>query len=343
MKGDAGKATPAVPERAGGGTDGEQPLDVVALDRELLGGDRRYNRQEIAEQAGVPVEQAEQLWRALGFPAPGPDEKAFTDRDAEALCRVRKLTEDGWLDEDTALAMTRAVGQSMSRLAEWQISTLTSSDVDSAGPEWAVARAANLVPEVEELMTYVWRRHLAAVGARSLNSDPDQMSVRQLTVGFVDLVNYTSLTRQLGEAELARLIETFDGIASDTVAELGGRVVKTVGDEVLFVADGPAAGANIGLGISEQIAAHDDLPDTRTGLACGTVLSRLGDVYGEPVNIAARLTAIARPGSVLVDRELAEALGDDPAFRLRRMAPRPVRGYAMLQPFRLRRADPASD
>jgi adenylate cyclase len=314
-----------------------------ALERELLGGERRYDRNEVARLAGVSTEQGEILWRALGFPATGDDERAFTDCDVEALKKVRTLIDNGWLDERTALAMTRAMGQSLSRLAEWQVTTLTSSGLDVSGPEWAVDRARELVPEVEDLIGYVWRRHLAAVGNRALGVADEEQRARSLTVGFCDLVNYTSLTRHIDEAELADLVETFDEIASDTVADCGGRVVKTVGDEVLFVADDPGAGVEIGLRISERIAAHPSLPDARTGLACGAVLARLGDVYGEPVNLAARLTGIARPGSVLVDRDLAEALGDSPTFRLRRLAPRPVRGYAMLQAFRIRRADAAGD
>ncbi len=318
---------------------GSEQQSIVELERALLGGDRKYDRNEVARRAGASTGEGEELWRALGFPATADDEKAFTDADVEALVKVRSLIEHGWLDEQTTVAMTRAMGQTLSRLAEWQVSTLTTSGLDVSGPEWAVTRARELVPEVEQLIGYVWRRHMAAIGGRALAGEGEQMTSRLLTVGFVDLVNYTSLTRHIDESELAALIEKFDEIASGTVADQGGRVVKTVGDEVLFVADEPSAGARIGLEISSRIASDDSLPDTRTGMACGTVLSRLGDVYGEPVNIAARLTGIARPGSVLVDRSLAETLGDADEFRLRRLPPRPVRGYAMLHAYRLRAAD----
>jgi adenylate cyclase len=159
-----------------------------------------------------------------------------------------------------------------------------------------------------------------------------------MTVGFADLVGYTSLTRSVGEQELAHLVEQFEQLAVDVIAELGGRIIKTVGDEVMFAADSPQVGAEIALCLLERIEATPDLPDLRIGLACGAVLARLGDLYGEPVNLAARLTSTARPDSILVDRELATAIEADPRFRLRRVAPRPVRGYAMLQPMRLRRA-----
>ena len=116
-------------------------------------------------------------------------------------------------------------------------------------------------------------------------------------------------------------------------------MVKSIGDEVLFVADDAATIAEIGVRLSEEIVEQPDLPELRVGLARGTVLSRLGDVYGEPVNLASRLTSLARPGSVLVDRDLASELEGDPRWRLRRVPPRPVRGYALLHPMRLRRGD----
>jgi adenylate cyclase len=111
----------------------------------------------------------------------------------------------------------------------------------------------------------------------------------------------------------------------------------------MFAADDPAGGADIALTLLERVAAVGELPDLRIGLAYGSVLTRLGDIYGEPVNLASRLTSIARPGSVLVDRELGGALEGDARWRLRRTPPRPVRGYALLQGIRLRRADAGSE
>ena len=135
-----------------------------------------------------------------------------------------------------------------------------------------------------------------------------------MAVGFADLVGFTSLTREIDEAELATLVEGFESMASDIVASAGARVVKTIGDEVLFVADDVGHGRRDRRCVCpSRCASTIELPDLRVGLAYGTVLSRLGDVYGEPVNLASRLTSIARPGSVLVDREIADsARGDDP-------------------------------
>jgi len=315
---------------------------AAGLERALLGGSRRYTRLQVSELSGVSLERAQRLWRALGFPDVDDDKVAFTDLDVHALKTVQGLVELGLLDEETQLATTRAMGQSLSRLAEWQVSVLTRAlaDMDAIEPEVATEAARELVPVLEGLIGYVWRRHLAATAARAL-ANPDDVIARTMVVGFADLVGYTAMTRHSDEDELARLVGGFESVASDVIAQQGGRVVKTVGDEVMFTADEPAVGAEIALQLLESVEADENLPGLRVGLGSGTVLARLGDVYGEPVNLAARLTSIARPDSILVDRELAAALDGDERFRLSRVPPRPVRGYTLLHAMRLRRAEPA--
>jgi adenylate cyclase len=324
---------------------GESPstADPADIERELLGGDRLHNREQVAELAGVDVERAQELWRALGFADVDNETRAFTDRDVWALQTVDRLGQEGWLDDAMQVSMARALGQSLARLADWQLAAIGSMVDPATAEEMALARAENLVPVVEELIGYVWRRHLAAAAARALSVGRDEFASHSMAVGFADLVGFTSLTRELDEIELGALVEQFESMASDIVASAGARVVKTIGDEVLFTADDAATAAEVGLRLSEQLPKIDKIPDLRVGLACGTVLSRLGDVYGEPVNLASRLTSIARPGSVLVDRELAAALEGDDRWKLRRVPPRPVRGYALLQPTRLRRAEPAAE
>lgn len=319
----------------------DDAFDPRELEHELLGGERRYTRLQVAELSGVPIDRCVELWRALGFADVADDVGAFTDLDVWALKTVTELGDQGWLAEDLQVSMARALGQSLSRLAEWQLTAVGSMIDPNADPDSAMQRARELVPVVEELIGYVWRRQLAAVAGRAL-AGGDEFASNALSVGFADMVGFTSLTREITEEDLGALVEQFESIASDVVAACGGRVIKTVGDEVLFVADSPATIAEIGLRLAELSASHEQLPDLRVGLACGTVLSRMGDVYGEPVNLASRLTSIARPGSVLVDRDLAGELEGDPRWRLRRVPPRPVRGYALLHPVRLRRADAAA-
>ncbi|MBV9869158.1 MAG: adenylate/guanylate cyclase domain-containing protein, partial [Frankiaceae bacterium] len=256
-----------------------RPADI---ERELLGGDREYTRLEISEMAGVDLDRAQSLWRALGFADVDDDVKAFTERDAWALRTVDDLGKQGWLDDHMQVAMTRALGQSMSRLADWQLAAIGSMIDPNTAVDEALARAQNLVPVVEDLLTYVWRRHLAAAAGRALAEDRDEFAARAMAVGFADLVGFTSLTRELDDAKLAELIENFESMAADIVASGGARLVKSIGDEVLFVADAPATIAEVALDLAEQLAAVEEIPDVRIGLAWGTVLSRLGDVYGEP-------------------------------------------------------------
>ncbi|HVV77912.1 MAG TPA: adenylate/guanylate cyclase domain-containing protein [Mycobacteriales bacterium] len=315
-----------------------QHLDPAALERELLGGERRYTRLQVSELSGVSIDRCTELWNALGFADVEDGVEAFTDRDVWALRTVDSLGVAGWLPPDMQVSMARALGQSLSRLADWQLAAIGSVLDPSLAPDQAMRRAEELVPVVEELIGYVWRRHLAAVAGRVLAGSGDEFAAGTIAVGFADLVGFTSLTREIGDAQLGALVERFEAHASDVVATGGGRVIKTIGDEVLFVADDARTAAEIGMRLSEEVPADESIPDLRVGLAFGTVLSRLGDVYGEPVNLASRLTSIARPGSVLVDREFAAALDGDSDWQLRRVPPRPVRGYAMLQPMRLRRA-----
>jgi adenylate cyclase len=216
-------------------------------------------------------------------------------------------------------------------------------DVISANPELAEERqlgrlVENLTPELELLQDFVWRRHLAAYSVRTLVASNGDLDERRQVVGFADMVGFTTLTRRSTEGELVAVVDRFDAIAAEVVADNHGRIVKMLGDEVLFVADSPAHGAEIALGLLDRAEATDDVPPLRAGLALGRVLNRFGDVYGSVVNIASRLTSIARPGAVLVDRELAEALADDEAYSVRHRRPVSVRGYARLRPAILRRA-----
>jgi adenylate cyclase len=317
------------------------PSSPADIERELLGGERLHNREKVAELAGVEVGHAQELWRALGFADVEDETVAFTDRDVWALHTVDQLGKEGWLDDRMQVSMARALGQSLARLADWQLAAIGSMVDPDTAADTAMQRAEQLVPVVEELIGYVWRRHLAAAAGRALAVDGDEFATRSMSVGFADLVGFTGLTRELGEVELGALVESFESLASDIIASAGARLVKTIGDEVLFVADDAPTAAEVALQLSEQIPQLANVPDLRVGLACGTVLSRLGDVYGEPVNIASRLTSVARPGSVLVDSECAGALEGDERWRLRRVPPRPVRGYALVHPMRLRRADAA--
>jgi len=331
------------------------------LERTLLGGRRRFDRYQAADEAGVPLERATRLWVAMGF-AQGEDTDAvmYTRGDVQALRTIGRLVDEGVITPDMEVSVTRALGQSLSRLAEWQVGLMTNfigtrvAEVSAETPEGepldvdAVRNevsgvAKGLLPTIEALQSYVWRRHLAANAGRALFGPGEQVSRQRLVVGFADIVGYTSLTRQLGIDELDKLIERFESTAMDIIAEGHGWVVKTVGDEVMFAVQQPADAALIALQLQERVMADELLPGIRVGLAVGEVLVRFGDAFGSVVNIAARLTSVAKPDTILVDNEVAEELRDFSEFRIKSMRPVRVRGLHRLHPHLLRRPETKTD
>ncbi|MEU7786958.1 adenylate/guanylate cyclase domain-containing protein [Amycolatopsis sp. NPDC049159] len=315
------------------------------LERVLLGGRRKYTRLEVAEKAGVPDERSRRLWRALGFATVRDDEVVFTDADVEAMRTADQLVQSGLIDPSIEVSVTRALGQHLSRLAEWQVDMLWElirEQPELGRSERQVTRLVDrLLPELERVQNFVWRRHLAAYAGRAFAASGDNVEARTQVVGFVDMVGYTRLTRQIDEEELSRVLDAFETLATEVIAEHHGRVVKMIGDEVLFVADSAPDAAEIALALTERTSADESLPAVRAGMASGRILSRFGDVYGSVVNLAARLTSVARPGTILVDRELAAELADEKAYELRLRRPVTVRGYNRLRPAALRRSSEA--
>ncbi|HET9655047.1 MAG TPA: adenylate/guanylate cyclase domain-containing protein [Kineosporiaceae bacterium] len=314
------------------------------LELRLLGGPRRLRRREVARLVGVSVLSARKLWRALGFANVTDEDLAFTDADAAALSRMVGLVRAGLVDEPTAIALARALGQTTERLVSWQVEALAehlSQQPGAATPEVAVHHLGELADDLERLVVYAWRRQLAASVSRlGTEQDLDTAASSHLTVGFADLVSYTRLSQGLAQQELIRLVQRFEGLACDVVAAGGGRVVKTVGDEVLFTAEDPMAGAIIGLSLSEQMAVDSVLPDVRVGLAHGPVLRSLGDVFGSTVNLASRLTALAQPGTVVTDPATAARLAGDEDLVLVPQRRRQVRGFGTVQPLLIARTGP---
>lgn len=321
--------------------DGAGPEPRDELERLLLHGPRRWTRLQVAERAGMPPERTQRLWRALGFPDVADDEPSFTDADVDALGVLSRLIDSGFVGPDTEASIARAMGQALSRLADWQTDLLADvlsrreADGPPAGPAEAVDAARTLLPMLQSVQDYVWRRHLAANADRLL-AVAGPADRRELAVGFADLVGYTSRSRGMGGRELGAMVEDFESTAAEVIARHSGRVVKTVGDGVLFTAVSATDAVEIGLALPEVWAA-DDRPPLRTGVAYGAVLTRLGDVYSPVVNLASRLTSIARPGTVLVDRELARRLRRLPVYRVRPLRRVSVRGYDHLQPWLVRR------
>jgi len=149
------------------------------------------------------------------------------------------------------------------------------------------------------------------------------------------MVGYTALAQMLDDDGLAALVQRFNELAHDTVTAVGGRVVKSIGDEVMYIADQPSTASDIALRLTERTDEDPLVPESRAGVASGTLLSRDGDYFGPVVNLASRLTELARPSSVLVSSEVGHALDGDGRFRLRRIPSRKIRDIGRVEVYRL--------
>ena len=318
---------------------------VRVLERALLGEGRRYKPGEAAAAAQMSLEDARRIWRNMGFPDIDAADPHFTELDVNMLEDLENLNRTNLVAEESIVSLTRSVGQLTDRIVAWQIETLVHDIMDRDGVDDAQARRqllfrlADLMPVLEELALYAYRRQmytgvlrLALRENKKLGSEPAQLPLVR-GVGFVDLVSYTSLVRNLSAPELARLINRFEQSCLDIIAPSGGRIIKTLGDEVFFLTEAPEAIAEISLKLAEQIGKDPELPEVRVAFIWGEVLANRGDVYGSSVNLASRLVSLAEPGSVLTDSETAETLkeyGD--RFTLTYQGTRNVRSFGNVDP-----------
>ncbi|MGW7352612.1 adenylate/guanylate cyclase domain-containing protein [Streptomyces sp. NPDC054784] len=346
-----GDGTHAAP-RQGGTEDDPSALRIEEL---ILGAPRQYTPFQAARAAGVSMDLASRFWRAMGFADVG-QARALTEGDVLALRRLSGLVEAGLLSEPMAIQVARSAGQTSARLADWQVDSFLESLTDPPEPgmtrnEVTYPLVQLLLPELEEFLVYVWRRQLAAATGRVVQTDEETVDRRQ-AIGFADLVGFTRLTRRLEDEELGELVEAFETTAADLVAAHGGRLIKALGDEVLYVAEEAGTAAEIGLRLIETLGNDATMPELRVGIAFGTMTTRMGDVFGNTVNLASRLTSIAPKDTVLVDdafRAELTAAGDAPEsekesadltgfrFALQPLYRRPVRGLGVVEPWLLGR------
>jgi adenylate cyclase len=330
---------------------GPEAVQLLAIDRLLVPGVRRYTQREVVERTGVDLETARKLWRAIGFPDVPEDEAAFTDSDIEALVTLKQMIDQGVIDPGVALQLTRVFGQSLARMADAQVAAMRerieqplrqagASETEIAESVTTVAGA--VLPTIEGFVLHLWRRHLAAAAQRQLFYGSAEVG-ETATVGFADLVGFTAMSQQLDQRELATMVDRFETLAYDTIVELGGRIVKMIGDEVMFVTDEPASGARIALRLAEAYADDETLPDVRVGLAMGPVLAREGDYFGPTVNLASRIVNIAYAGSAVVSDEIHAALEGNEDLGWKALRPRRLKGIGWTPLWVLTRPDQGGD
>jgi adenylate cyclase len=295
----------------------EDRLALVPVERLLSGGDERLTLADAAERADVDEDFLARDWRALGMALPGDDARVFTERDVDAAKRVAALVEGG-IPQESVLEIARLLGMSMSQLAAANRRVVADAFLREGDTEYDAAKrfegvAQGLLPLIGETLPYVLGLHLReqlrhdAFGLAELSTGRPA-AVDDATICFADLVDFTQLGETLEPEEIGGVTGRLGELASAAV-EPPVRLVKMIGDAAMLV--GPEPGPVVDAALAMVAAAEqegEDFPMLRAGVACGQALPRGGDWYGRPVNLASRITTVARPGSVLTDTDVREAL-----------------------------------
>lgn len=326
-------------------------LELLAIEHLVLPEAAEHDLTEVSEATAIDPALIAQLWRSLGFVEPRPGDRIFTEVDVDMLRTIGQLIDMGVIDDQLTVQMARVIGSSLARVATALIDAVDPAEPVSPrefrmrhqGQEFASV-APLLLPTLLQVMDFVWRRHVQAeararIAREHAGSDPDRR-----VVGFADLVGFTALSQQISAHELASVVDRFEAIAYETVSHLGGRVVKMIGDEVMFSVPDERSAAEVALTLSETYRDDDELSDVRVGLASGQVLQREADLFGPVVNRASRIVNIAFPGTVVCSGEVRDALADDPAFVWKPIGQRNLKDIGRVPLFVLRReAEPERD
>jgi class 3 adenylate cyclase len=271
---------------------------------------------EAAELAGLPEEKLLEIIRAAGFAEPGPDDRVISEQLAGVAAST--VAAEAVFGREAALQLVRVLGSAMARVADAAISAFLVNvepgivDADPVGMHAAraSAEAVALVPVAGAVMETLLREHI--IGARRTargRASAVGYETRQMCVGFLDLVGSTALSQRLSTSDLGTVLTNFEHAAADAITARGGRVVKLIGDEVMYVVPEESTALRIALSVIEAVSHHPRVPPVRGGVAAGGVLTRNGDVFGPVVNLAARAVKVAGAGEVVAPIALATASG----------------------------------
>jgi adenylate cyclase len=314
---------------------GQDPALLVAMPAERhVGAEPRYTPREVAEEAGIELDVMTRLRQAMGLPAIGPDERILGEADLESTKLAVAFLEEG-MPEDDMLAVTRVLGRGLGQAAAVMRQTAMRMALEPGLSERQLAErfaavagmlTPQVVPLVEQTLKLHLRQMLAGEVARTAERrDGSLPGARDIGVAFADLVGFTRLGENVPPEELGNVASRMEDLASDVLGP-PVRLVKTIGDAVMYVSEDPVAllGASIDLSRAAD-KQGEDFPQLRVGAAAGQAITRGGDWFGRPVNLASRITAIARPGSVVVSEPVKDAAPDD-QFRFSFIGARKLKG-----------------
>jgi adenylate cyclase len=324
---------------------------ALLASRRILGDDGTYvSARETSAKTGIDLDLLQRIQRAMGLPrVDDPDAAVYLRADAEAAAFAQKFIELG-VDPEQLVQVTRMLAEGLSRAAEVMRYAALASILDPTATELDIAKnseallreaAPVLGPMIQEMLR-LQLRHLMeteAVTATERAEGQRLPGARLVTIAFADLVGFTRLGEVVPPEDLERLAHRLADLARD-VAVPPVRFIKTIGDEVMLVSSDPVALLDAVMDLVDATDGDGDIPRLRAGVATGMAVSRAGDWFGSPVNLASRVTGAARPGSVLAAESAREAIGDDERFTWSFAGARHLKGIKDdVKLFRARRAD----
>jgi len=327
------------------------PVPMLVASRRLMGDDGDYvSTREISEATGLDIELLQRVQRAIGLVrVDDPDAAVHLRADGAAAAHAKEFLELG-IDPDQVVQVVRVLAEGLSHAAQVMRYTALStilqpgaSELEIAqGSQALVSRIAPLLGPMIEDMLFMQLRHMMeteAVNAGERAAGAPLPGARQITAAFADLVGFTRLGEEVPPEELGQLANRLADLARD-VATPPVRFIKTIGDAVMFVCTEPAPLLDAVLKLVETTDGDNDFPRLRAGIASGSAVSRAGDWFGSPVNTASRVTAVARPGTVLAAESVLDELGDDSGFSWSFAGARRLKGIkGEVKLYRARRGD----
>lgn len=330
--------------------DEREPTGTVEAYRKLLlGGQPQLTAKDIAERTDTPVTRVNAYWIAMGFAPAGEDDVIFTTQDLRAYQRWSDVIDAGDIDLGTGLSLVRAQSHITDRLVLWQVEAFVDDLArrfmldDTTARLVMLDKMRDFLPLLEEELVYSWKRQLEALISRvdsevSHRGQQDETNQFPLirTLGFVDMVSYTSQSASLPQRDLVDLIDQFETVCRVAVPSAGGRVVKMIGDAVFYIADDLPTGLRVVTELMDRLNSIHGLLPVRASVVRGAVFSRSGDVFGPPVNLASRLVDVAPVGQILTDADTAQRIlkgQAGPEYKVSAAKEADLRGVGRVVPF----------